>query len=49
MEKTKILEGKRILVTGGTGSLGKSLINRILKGELGTPENVTVFSRDEAK
>lgn len=49
METIKILEGKRILVTGGTGSLGKTLVKRILSGELGKPEKVTVFSRDEAK
>lgn len=45
----KMLEGKKILVTGGTGSLGKKLVRRILTGELGKPESVTVFSRDEAK
>ncbi|MFN0277747.1 MAG: polysaccharide biosynthesis protein [Pyrinomonadaceae bacterium] len=45
----KELEGKRILVTGGTGSLGKTLVNRLLTGEMGTPETITVFSRDEAK
>jgi UDP-glucose 4-epimerase len=45
----KELEGKRILVTGGTGSLGKTLVNRLLTGEMGTPESITVFSRDEAK
>src|SRR5262245_35025221 len=49
MEKMKILEGKRILVTGGTGSLGQTLIKRILTGEMGRPGRVTVFSRDEAK
>lgn len=43
------LEGKRILVTGGTGSLGKILVRRLLSGELGTPEKVIVLSRDEAK
>ena len=43
------LEGKRILVTGGTGSLGQSLVKRILSGERGKPKRVTVFSRDEAK
>jgi len=42
-------EGKRILVTGGTGSLGQTLVRRILSDEMGTPESVTVFSRDEAK
>lgn len=44
-----ILEGKRILVTGGTGSLGKTLVKRLLEGELGVPASVNVFSRDEAK
>ena len=43
------LEGKRILVTGGTGSLGQTLVKRILSGEMGKPAQVTVFSRDEAK
>lgn len=43
------LEGKKILVTGGTGSLGKKLIYRLLTGEMGMPQRVTVFSRDEAK
>ena len=42
-------EGKRILITGGTGSLGKVLVRRILSGEMGTPAKVIVFSRDEAK
>jgi FlaA1/EpsC-like NDP-sugar epimerase len=45
----KPLENKRILVTGGTGSLGQTLVRRILTGEMGTPEQITVFSRDEAK
>lgn len=40
---------KTLLVTGGTGSLGKVLIRRILSGEMGTPKKVIVFSRDEAK
>ena len=43
------LEGKRILVTGGTGSLGQTLVRRILTGEMGRPNQITVFSRDEAK
>src|ERR1035438_10784207 len=45
----KILEGKRILITGGTGSLGKVLTRRILSGEAGHPAKVIIFSRDEAK
>lgn len=43
------LEGKRVLVTGGTGSLGQVLIRRLLAGEMGRPERIVVFSRDEAK
>lgn len=43
------LEGKRILVTGGTGSLGQTLVKRLLTGEMGKPARITVFSRDEAK
>ncbi len=43
------LEGKRVLITGGTGSLGQSLVKRILSGEMGLPSDITVFSRDEAK
>ena len=49
MERIETLKGKRVLVTGGTGSLGKSLVNRLLNGASGTPESITVFSRDEAK
>lgn len=44
-----ILDGKSVLVTGGTGSLGSALVMRLLGGALGTPARVTVFSRDEAK
>ena len=44
-----ILSSKRVVVTGGTGSLGKVLVRRLLSGELGTPKSITVFSRDEAK
>lgn len=43
------LEGKRVLVTGGTGSLGQTVVRRLLTGEMGKPARVTVFSRDEAK
>ena len=44
-----ILQDKQVLVTGGTGSLGKILVHRLLSGELGTPRKVVVLSRDEAK
>jgi UDP-glucose 4-epimerase len=43
------LEGKRVLITGGTGSLGQVLVRRLLTGELGQLKKITVFSRDEAK
>ena len=43
------LEGMRVVVTGGTGSLGKVLVRRLLSNELGRPSKVIVFSRDEAK
>jgi UDP-glucose 4-epimerase len=43
------LDNKRVLITGGTGSLGKTLIRRLFSGELGTPRKIIVFSRDEAK
>src|SRR5919206_2246443 len=44
-----MLKDKRVVVTGGTGSLGKVLVRRLLSGEVGLPEQITVFSRDEAK
>src|SRR6266850_1085899 len=44
-----ILKDKTILVTGGTGSMGKTFIHRVLGGSLGNPKKVIVLSRDEAK
>jgi len=44
-----MLTDKRVVVTGGTGSLGKVLVRRLLAGELGQLKQITVFSRDEAK
>jgi UDP-glucose 4-epimerase len=44
-----IFQSKTILVTGGTGSMGKTFVRRVLSGELGTPRKVIVLSRDEAK
>src|SRR3989338_219066 len=44
-----LLDGKRVLITGGTGSLGQALTRRILGGEVGIPQKVVIFSRDEAK
>jgi len=45
----KLFEEKRVLVTGGTGSLGKTLVSRLLAGDFGKPKKIIVFSRDEAK
>jgi len=44
-----LLTDKNVVVTGGTGSLGKVLVRRLLTGEVGRPRKITVFSRDEAK
>jgi UDP-glucose 4-epimerase len=46
---SKSMENKTILITGGTGSLGKVLVRRLLSGEMGVPKEIIVFSRDEAK
>ena len=42
-------EDKNIVITGGTGSLGQTLVKRIMTGQLGKPEKIIIFSRDEAK
>ena len=42
----KLLEGKRILVTGGTGSIGSEIVRRVLSYN---PKVVRILSRDETK
>jgi len=42
----KIVQDKVILITGGTGFLGKSLAENFLKYE---PQSIRIFSRDEVK
>ncbi len=37
----------RILITGGTGSLGHACVRRLL--EIGPPERLAILSRDEQK
>ncbi|MDX2188416.1 MAG: polysaccharide biosynthesis protein [Bacteroidota bacterium] len=49
MKKSLIFEDKCVLITGGTGTLGKVLLKRILQKSHGNPNKVIVFSRDEAK
>ena len=41
-----LFEGKRILVTGGTGSVGSEIVRQVLAHG---PEVVRIFSRDETK
>lgn len=42
-------QGKRVLITGGTGSLGQALTRRLLSGAHGAPRKIIILSRDEAK
>ena len=44
-----MISDKRVLITGGTGSLGQALVKRMLGGSEGRPAKIIVFSRDEAK
>jgi len=44
-----VFQDKAVLITGGTGSLGKTLTRRLLAGTYGLPRRIVVFSRDEAK
>jgi len=43
-----MFDDKHILITGGTGSLGNALTERLLK-ETNPPETIEIFSRGEAK
>ncbi len=42
-----MLNGKNILITGGTGSFGKQFVRTILKNY--TPNKIIIYSRDELK
>lgn len=42
----KQLAGKTILVTGGTGSFGRAMVNRLLETDV---KEIRIFSRDELK
>jgi len=41
-----VFDGKKILITGGTGSLGQALTQRLLKSKV---DNIRIFSRNEHK
>ena len=43
------LNGKTILITGGTGSLGKAITKRIIQNHSDEIEKLIIFSRDEQK
>lgn len=47
--RPRSLKDRSILILGGTGSLGQRLTKRLLTGEFGIPESITILSRDEAK
>lgn len=44
-----IFQDKVVLLTGGTGSLGKIMTKTLLSGQWGLPKKIIIFSRDEAK
>lgn len=45
-EYKKLFKNKRILVTGGTGSIGSEIVRQLLKYN---PKQIRVYSRDETK
>ncbi|MEN6324658.1 MAG: polysaccharide biosynthesis protein [Syntrophomonas sp.] len=44
-----LFKNKVVLITGGTGSLGKVLTRRLLADQADCPKKIVIFSRDEAK
>lgn len=42
----KVFQGKKILVTGGTGSIGSEIVRQLLKM---SPKQIRIYSRDEFK
>lgn len=46
MNFKKTFQGKRILVTGGTGSIGSEIVRQLLKY---SPKQIRIYSRDEYK
>ena len=46
MEYAELFAGKTILVTGGTGSVGKNIVKRLLQYE---PKAIRILSRGESK
>ena len=46
---TNFFKNKKILITGGTGSFGKTLVNFFVKNKSYKFSKIVVFSRDELK
>jgi FlaA1/EpsC-like NDP-sugar epimerase len=44
-----IFKNKTVLITGGTGSLGHTLVQRLMSNGNDVPKKIIIFSRDEAK
>lgn len=44
-----LFKDKVVVITGGTGSLGKVLTRRLLARQMDLPGKIIIFSRDEAK
>ena len=47
MDIKKLIDGKSVLITGGTGTFGQAFVKVCL--ERYTPKRLIVFSRDELK
>src|SRR3989344_8383191 len=45
-EFKQVFKGKKILVTGGTGSIGSEIVRQLLRYE---PKQIRIYSRDESK
>jgi UDP-glucose 4-epimerase len=46
MDSNKYFAGKKLLITGGTGSFGSAVLKRFLKSDI---KEIRIFSRDEKK
>lgn len=44
-----MFKNKTVLITGGTGSLGHTLVRRLMSNGNDVPKKIIIFSRDEAK
>ena len=42
-----MIDGKVVLITGGTGSFGKTVVHKLLKNY--KPKEIVIYSRDEKK